>query len=181
MENAIKTQTNLISRSFTLIEILIVCALIAMLTALAVAGFGVAMNKASEADTRSIMTQIAVAMDAYKAKYGFYPPSTNGTGGKLLIPNDTEGYDLSEFIPTYNKWKQNGTINGETLTDPYGTPFWFRSPGFHNRGGFDLESAGADTIFGYANDSEDDISDPDHDSIAHPDEQIDNINNWSHE
>ena len=147
----IKTQQKeikAVSRTFTLIEILIVCALIAMLTAIAVTGFSVAMQKASEADTRSIITQIEIAMDGYKAKYGFFLPSKNGKGDILKI-SDSKG-SLSEFIPTYKKWQKNGTINNTTLTDPYGTAFWFRSPGSHNHGGFDIESAGADTQFGYS-------------------------------
>ena len=180
-----------VSKNFTLIEILIVCALIAMLTALAVTGFSVAMQKASEAETRSIIAQIEVAMDGYKAKYGFFPPSDHAKNDYriLQIPNTDEGYDLSEFIPNYEKWKQNGTIGTyhedkyNTLYDPYGNPFWFYSPGFHNRGSFDIESAGPDGYFGYLVDFKHSLLNPDHDpsdsdSNYSPDNQADNIKNW---
>jgi type II secretory pathway pseudopilin PulG len=174
---------------FTLVEILTVVALLAFLMSLAVAGYQIAMNRAAKAETESMIKQIEVAMEAYKAKVGYYPQSHDDIA--LVIDTPIEGeVDFTDFIPNYQKWKKAGMLtDGKppigappgtpaykkySLLDSYGYPFWFKSPGYHNRGSYDLESAGPDTYFGY---SDDNHSTP----KTSPDEKDryrDNISNW---
>ena len=184
-------------RKFTLIEILIVCTIIAILISFGVAGYSVAMSKSAEAQTISIMKQVAIAMESYKQKYGYYLQSYLGKGDQLpLAP-------LAEFIPNYEKWKSSGIaatapssndswINDlykndtEILWDSYGSPFWFKSPGYHNRGSFDLESAGHDTIFGYVPNTENKYDwkgggktpQQNHSEPVNEEQTVDNISNW---
>ena len=160
-------------KHFTLIEILVVCALIGFLMAISVAAFSLATKRSAAAATQSIIKQIEIAMDAYKAKYGYYIPSDGGKGGDLTImSNGDDG--LKQFIPTYTKWTKNGTIDSAgKVMDAYGIAFWYRCPGYHNRGSFDIESAGPDGQFGYS-----DVES--HKTVSDSDQTADNINNWSH-
>ena len=137
-----------VTSSFTLIEILIVCALIAFLTAISIVGYNIATTRADKAKAVAIIEEIKVAMEGYKAKTGYYLQQP--TAGYLNVESTQSGVKLADFIPSYEKWKSDDIIDGSgNLVDPYGEKFWFKSPGYHNRGGFDIESAGPDMEFGY--------------------------------
>jgi Tfp pilus assembly protein PilE len=129
--------------TFTLIEILTVVALLAFLMSISVAGYRIAMSKAAESDTKAIIAQIEIAMEAYKAKTGYYIQQKDGDAFPIDTPVDDK-VDFTDFLPSYQKWTQNGTIMSGKLTDSYGTEFKYRCPGIHNRGGFDIESPGQD-------------------------------------
>jgi len=178
---------------FTLIEILTVVSLLAFLMAISIAGYQIAMQKSSETDIKSMIKQIEIAMEAYKAKTGYYIQQADGSEFLIDTPDDND-VDFTDFLPDYQKWVNNGTVAMSTngtghkdsyvLVDIYGTPFWFRSPGYHNRTSFDLESAGEDCIFGYNDDGTKDLyyntkENKIHENINHPDDQADNISNWS--
>ena len=190
----IKSQKN----RFTLIEILVVCILLAFLMAISFGGFSIAMNNSAKNATVSIIKQMEAALEAYKAKYGYYITTRGGgdliNGENLIVKYNnkmtgkmTEDTALIKLIPNYNKWLKNSILHDiprsgsdvsrpileRMLCDAYGNPFWFRSPGYHNRNSFDLESAGADGLFGYAD------GDDKHATVTNEDEAGDNINNWS--
>jgi prepilin-type N-terminal cleavage/methylation domain-containing protein len=59
---------------FTLIEILVVIAIIAILAALLTGGLWAIMGKGTEAKARNDILQLSTALQNFKAKYGFYPP-----------------------------------------------------------------------------------------------------------
>jgi prepilin-type N-terminal cleavage/methylation domain-containing protein len=59
---------------FTLIEILVVIAIIAILVALLMGGVMAFMGKGPEVKTRNDILQLSAALQNFKAKYGFYPP-----------------------------------------------------------------------------------------------------------
>ena len=170
--NAIKEKIKSQKTEFTLIEMLVVCILLFFLMALSMSGLKIAMTKSAENATISMIKQITIAMEAYKAKYGFYIPSLDGRGGDLKIRSDEE--NLKQFLPKYTQWTKDNTIDSSGVVfDAFMGKLWFRSPGFHNRGGFDLESAGADGKFGYDSDINK------HSNPSSKDEAADNINNWS--
>jgi type II secretory pathway pseudopilin PulG len=185
--------------TFTMIEILTVVALLAFLMAISVAGYQIAMSKAAESDTKSIIAQIEIAMESYKAKTGYYIQQVDGDAFLIDTPVD-DVVDFTDFLPDYEKWRKNGSIMTSTnvtskhcgsyiLVDSYGNSFWFRSPGYHNRGSFELESAGQDLYFGYYADAKGETDqgkdknygfpeNKTHSKIALPDKQSNNISNW---
>jgi prepilin-type N-terminal cleavage/methylation domain-containing protein len=86
--------------AFTLIEMLVVIAIIAVLAALLVpVGTRISENR-MQSVAKAELTQIATAIDNYKAKYNFYPPDgTNPPVNPLyfelsgtILANDATGY-----------------------------------------------------------------------------------------
>ncbi len=68
------------SRAFTLIELLIVVAIIAILAAIAVPNFLEAQTRSKVSRVRADQRSIATALEAYYVDYNKYPPDRNFTG-----------------------------------------------------------------------------------------------------
>src|SRR5438874_7049905 len=62
-------------RVFTLVELLIVIAILALLVSLLSASVWKALATANRVKNQSEINQIAVAVENFKAKFGIYPPS----------------------------------------------------------------------------------------------------------
>lgn len=58
---------------FTLLELLVVIAVITILVGIVVGGVGIANRKAAEAKTRALLTQLEIAFDQYKQQFGYFP------------------------------------------------------------------------------------------------------------
>ena len=148
--------------SFTLIEILTVCALLAFLMAMMIGAYGLVTQKGAEAQCKATMEIIKTALESYKAKTGYY--IQRPTSGDFIIdkPNATD-LDFTEFI-NYEKMINTAEIeligtapSQGILIDPFGANYRYQCPGKHNRTGFDLSSAGADGKDGTAEEQKDDI------------------------
>jgi prepilin-type N-terminal cleavage/methylation domain-containing protein len=63
------------TKAFTLIELLIVVAIIAILAAIAVPNFLEAQTRAKLARSRADMRTVAIALEAYRAESNAYPPN----------------------------------------------------------------------------------------------------------
>ena len=128
----IRKPRQLRSAAFTLVELLVVIAVIAILAGLLFVGLN-GMGKAKAmAVARAELTQIVTAIEAYKAKYGFYPPSSPATaapanplyyeltGMQIVNPNANPSYrslDGSYSIPqttVHNGLKVDGIVNSST-------------------------------------------------------------------
>ena len=168
---------------FTLIEILMVCALLAFLMAIMVGAYSIASTKMAEADCIATMKLVGGCLEQYKEKTGYYIQAPKGSDFNIDKPQNVDDatheieVDFTDFIPDYRKLlstsaEAHATIDEiYVLVDPYGTPYWYRCPGTHNRTSFDIESAGPDGEFGY--------SDKDHHLVIDDaDETADNIKNW---
>jgi len=121
------------ARGFTLIEILVVIAIIAMLAA--IVGPAV-MNKLGGAKSKTAAIQIAdidKSLDLFKLDVGRYP--TNAEGLQALVTQP----------PTASGW--NGPyLKGGLPSDPWGNPYHYANPG--PNGGVQILSYGADNAPG---------------------------------
>ena len=70
-------------RGFTLMELLIVIAIIALLTTFTVANFLTGRNRARDAQRKSDLRQIQAALELYRADQGSYPASFPACGSSL--------------------------------------------------------------------------------------------------
>jgi len=71
---------------FTLVELMIVVAIIAVLMSLVAAAVFKAMSLIPQVQTVNEIQQLTVAMESFKLKYGSYPPS------RILLSNDPNDY-----------------------------------------------------------------------------------------
>jgi len=119
-----KIPTQLGRSAFTLIELLIVIAIIAILAGL---GFGAvqgALNSSKRAQARNDVNQLAAAVKSYALEYGRLPESGNVvaalTGGNPKVITFFEAKQAKGNPP------KNGLDAGGTeLLDPWGNPYTF--------------------------------------------------------
>lgn len=148
------------SRSrFTLVEILVVVAVIAVLMGAVVGIADFVSRKNGETRTQAIVEMLRAGLEQYKAKYGYYPPTiqiqTNGYIPFCLDKNsDANGVsdNFNQFID-YNQLVQNGrakkTDDGlYQVLDGFGNKIYYRCPGYVNKTAYDLGSLGIDGKLG---------------------------------
>ena len=121
-------------RGFTLIEILVVIAVIAILASLVAPNVFRHVGTAQDATARAQIEMFGAALDAYRLDNGRYPSTQQGLEALRTEPasdprpRDWRGPYLRKAVPL----------------DPWGNAYVYRSPGEVNPNGFDLVSLGAD-------------------------------------
>jgi general secretion pathway protein G len=119
---------------FTLIEVLLVVAILGILAAVVVGNFSKHGEKARIKATRASIAAIATQIDVYQLDTGRYPASLDNLLTSSGEPNWSGPY-----------------IRGgrESLVDAWGTPFSYRSSG---DGTYKVTSAGPDLSLGSGDD-----------------------------
>ena len=135
---------------FTLVELLIVIAIIAILAALTLNTAGYIQKKAARSRAETEIAALSAALESYKADTGDYPTGTasapSGDNAFLrtnLSPAETSKKVYFEFSKTMGDNLTTGPI-----VDPFGENYGYQYPGNANRSGtnfFDLWSRGAST------------------------------------
>lgn len=143
---------------FTLVELLVVIAIITILAGMAIGVMGLATQKMANSKTQALIQKISVALENYKAKYGYYIQRTTAGIFYLDVVNSAASATASDNIKNnfcqfvdYDTLisRDTATYGGRYwLVDGYGNPLIYRSPGYFNKGGFDLGSVGSDGKYG---------------------------------
>lgn len=109
---------------FTLIELMIVIAIIALLAAVALPKFSTVTDDAKIANVRSNLSVLRTAINMFNAKYGVYPTIAGAataninTNGDIPASGTTNGFSLQTY---YDKSSFPDTPRG-TNVQPVGTP-----------------------------------------------------------
>ena len=119
---------------FTLIEVLVVIAVIAMLAALVAPNVFQHVGTAKDATARSQIELLGAALDAYRLDNGRYPTTEQGLEALQVQPT---------IQPVPSNWR-GPYLRRAVPDDPWGMPYHFLSPGDVNPRGYDLFSLGAD-------------------------------------
>lgn len=132
-------------QGFTIIEMVVVLAIIGILLGIAVKSLGGAQDLATETQVKSELAAISSALLMYKTSGGYYP--TQAQGLKALQTKPTTA-------PIPKRWTKNETV---TLIDPWGADYVYKFPGSKNRNQPEVISKGPDGQLG----TEDDFSSQD--------------------
>ena len=117
------------SAGFTLIELIVVVAIIGLLAGLVVPQFIKQEEKATAKAVKAQIELLGTALDTFRLDIGRYPTTQEG----LLALNQRPG-GLDRWDGPY--------LKKEVPSDPWGKPYIYKSPGDH--GPYDILSYGAD-------------------------------------
>jgi general secretion pathway protein G len=119
---------------YTLLELLIVIAILGVLAALVGPQLIKYLGRAKTDTARLQLEQIATSLDLYRLDVGHYPTQQEGLNALITAP------------PTEKNWAGPYVKKARTLSDPWGNPVRYVIPGQH--GEYDLYSLGADDAEG---------------------------------
>ncbi len=125
--------------AFTLIELLLVMAILAMLAVLVVPRFIGRLEKEKIRATGVDIAQIEATLDTFDVDCGRLPTTEEGIKALLEQPSSADGW-------------QGPYLRRGMPKDPWGAPYIYRYPGQHNANGYDLFSCGPDGQEGTADD-----------------------------
>jgi prepilin-type N-terminal cleavage/methylation domain-containing protein len=112
-------------RAFTLIELLIVIAIIAILAAMIIPITSAVKRVKLRSRTEKELRQVETAIELYKTKHGFYPPDNPGA-------TDSVNPLFYELTGTTNNGSIFTTLDRSASIDPASIQKAFNKPGFMN-------------------------------------------------
>ena len=128
---------------FTLLEILVVLAIVGMLVGLAVTNVDKIFGTSQKDITKLFVNQSMQApLTVYKIHMGDYPTTAEGLQALITPPANKA-----------DRWRGPYLQESKLPTDPWGEPYQYRYPGVKNPDRYDLWSKGPDKTDG----TEDDI------------------------
>lgn len=123
-------------RGFTILEILIVLAVIGMLVALGVSQADKILGQSQEDVARIWVNEtIKVPLTSYRIHMGSYPTTEEGLQALLRAPANRA-----------DRWRGPYIGGNQVPTDPWGNPYQYRFPGSRNEGSYDVYSFGPDGV-----------------------------------
>jgi len=120
------------SRGFTLIEVLVVVAILGILAAILVPQIMDRPDEAKRVAARADVAAIVQALKLYRLDNGNYPTTDQGLGALVQKPTTT---------PVPPNWNQKGYLS-KLPKDPWGGDYQYLSPGV--KGEIDVFSLGSD-------------------------------------
>ncbi len=132
-------------RGFTLVEIIIVLAIIGMIAGLAVSRVeGIFGGSQTSIAKIFVNDSLKTSFVRYLIDIGDYPSTAEGLEALVTAPSSRADRWKGPYIDAKG---------GKLPLDPWGEPYGYRYPGTQNKGGYDVFSKGPDKAEG----TEDDI------------------------
>jgi len=153
-----------LEKGFTLVELIIVIAIVTVLSGIAVINFLKVTEKAKRAEAKTFIAGLQTAISMYKLDMGHYPPDDESSASlREALSSETKDFfdeEDSGWAGPYMEFKDNQVNNYGELLDP-----WYQSkddrkhiytykanidgdifttPPFHNRNSYDIYCRGFD-------------------------------------
>jgi len=122
-----KLTTNTFTFGFTLIEVLVVVAVLAVLLGLIASGGTAARKRAKIYEARAMIASLETALSLYHVDFGAYPAEGNQNLVNLLADAATYSSN-ADWEGPYISLKDddlNGTIPNATVIDPWGRDYGY--------------------------------------------------------
>jgi len=130
-------------RGFTLLEILVVLAILGLLVGLAVSNTDKIFGQSQETVARIfVRDSLKSSLVQYRIHNGDYPSTAEGLAALITAPSGRERWN-GPYVEV---------SGGKLPLDPWGEAYAYRYPGTQNKTGFDLYSKGADKAADTADD-----------------------------
>ena len=130
--------------AFTLLEILVVLAIIGLLAGLAISNSDKIFGSSQAAIAKVfVRDSLKTSLVRYRIELGDYPSTAEGMAALLAAPANKSDRWRGPYIDS---------PGNKAPLDPWGEPYQYRYPGTHNKGGYDLYSKGPDKADGTADD-----------------------------
>ena len=123
-------------RAFTVLEIMVVIAIIGMLVGLTVTNLDKLLGD-SKTDLAGVFVKssIKVPLQQYSMHMGDYPTTAEGLQALITAPANKA-----------DRWRGPYLQENKIPEDPWKRPYQYRYPGTHNKNGYDVFSFGPDGI-----------------------------------
>jgi len=132
------TRLSRLQRGFTLLEILVVLAILALLLGLVITNTDKIFGQSQEAVTRIFVRDtLKTTLVRYRIDLGDYPSTEEGLQALVTAPGGKADRWHGPYLET---------PGNKLPLDPWGEPYQYRYPGTKNPGSYDLYSKGADKI-----------------------------------
>ena len=132
------------SAAFTLLEILVVLAIIGLLAGLAISNSDKIFGSSQEAVAKIfVRDSLKTSLVRYRIEMGDYPSTAEGMAALLAAPANKGDRWRGPYIDS---------PGNKAPVDPWGESYQYRYPGTHNKSGYDLYSKGPDKADGTAYD-----------------------------
>lgn len=124
--------------AFTLIEIMVVLAILGLLVGVLISGVGRSFENARVQTAGIFVNQtLKGPLTEYNIQVGTYPTTDEGLQALIQAPPDVA-----------DRWHGPYVDNGKIPLDPWGRPYRYACPGTHNKDGYDLWSTGPSGVDG---------------------------------
>jgi type IV pilus assembly protein PilE len=109
------------SRGFTLLELVIACAIVAILASIAYPSYINSVQKSRRAEATAALLGVASQMERWSTEKGTYATATLGSGGVFANRTENGYYNLSLGNLTATTYTVQAAPTGAQVGDPCGT------------------------------------------------------------